>query len=278
MGLTVKGNEKLPYELIHDVRVIKVASGSDHIVLLTSLGQVYTCGCAEQGQLGRTSERGCGRNARSGAEKGQIAKLLQPSLINLKPSLKLHFDNIWAGAYGTFARVAGKNDIYVCGLNNYNQLGLKALGPQYLPKLSKEFSKYSWNLISAAEHHTIALDQDGVPYAIGRKEYGRLGLGKDCEDAIELAEITELKGKNIVDVGCGSATSFAVTDKGELYGWGMGTNGQLGNGEEEDCFQPTLVKSKQLVDRTVFKVSGGGQHTIILATETPTTNNNKSDD
>lgn len=56
-----------------------------------------------------------------------LAKLLCPAPINLKPSLKLHFDDIWAGTYGTFCKVAGKNDVYVFGLNNYYQLGEKIL-------------------------------------------------------------------------------------------------------------------------------------------------------
>lgn len=51
------------------------------------------------------------------------AKLLQPAPINLKPSLRLHFDNIWAATYGTFCKVANKDEVYVFGLNNYNQLG-----------------------------------------------------------------------------------------------------------------------------------------------------------
>lgn len=52
----------------------------------------------------------------------------------------------------------------------------------------------------------------------------------------------------------------------------MGTNGQLGTGEEDDCEVPTLIKSKQLVERKVLRVSSGGQHTVILAV-TNTTNN-----
>lgn len=95
-------------------------------------------------------------------------------------------------------------------------LGLKSLKPQYTPKLSKEFSQYSWKLICCAPHHTIALDDNGKTYAIGRKEYGRLGLGKESEDATELTEIAALKNKMVVNIACGSATSFAVTDKGKL--------------------------------------------------------------
>ncbi|KAK5640322.1 hypothetical protein RI129_011133 [Pyrocoelia pectoralis] len=272
LGLTPNGNEKFPYEIMHDHVVVKIASGADHFVSLTSHGDVYTCGCAEQGQLGRTSERGSSRTARSGAGVDQIGKLLHPSIITLKPTLKLRFDDIWAGTYTTFAKVARRNDIFVFGLNNYIQLGLPSAKPQFSVKLSKDFSSRKWKLISGGQHHTIALDEDGVTYAIGRKEYGRLGLGNECNDSEELTVIPALKDKKVINVCCGSATSFAVTEQGELYAWGMG--GPLGTGEDEDCFVPTLIKSKQLIDRQIFKVSGGGQHTVILAT---TTNNNKTD-
>ncbi|KAF2883463.1 hypothetical protein ILUMI_22705 [Ignelater luminosus] len=272
MGLTPKGNEKLPYEIIPDHVIVKIASGADHIVFLTTHGEIYTCGCAEQGQLGRTTERGSGRNARSGAGIDQLGKLLYPAPISLKPSLKLHFEDIWAGTYATFAKVVGKNSVYVFGLNNYNQLGLKGTAPQFSPKLSQDFSKHKWKLICSAQHHTIAINEDGKTYAIGRKEYGRLGLGENCEDATILTEISALKDKNVINISCGSASSFAVTEEGELYGWGMGTVGQLGTGEDEDRFEPTLIKSKQLTDRQVFRVSSGGQHTVVLASSN---NNNK---
>lgn len=74
MGLTPKGNEKLPYEILADQIVVKIASGADHLVFLTNSGVVYTSGCAEQGQLGRTTARGSGRNARSGAGVDQLGK------------------------------------------------------------------------------------------------------------------------------------------------------------------------------------------------------------
>lgn len=70
--MTLRGNEKLPFEIMEENHVIKIASGADHIVFLTINGDVYTCGCPEQGQLGRITERGSSRNARSGIGKGQI--------------------------------------------------------------------------------------------------------------------------------------------------------------------------------------------------------------
>ena len=35
-----------------------------------------------------------------------------------------------------------------------------------------------------------------------------------------------------VEVACGTAVSYAVTKEGHCYSWGMGTNGQLGTGDE----------------------------------------------
>ncbi|XP_066148273.1 regulator of chromosome condensation isoform X1 [Euwallacea fornicatus] len=274
MGLSLNGNEKAPYEILPDQKVVKIASGADHIVFLTNHGEVYTCGCAEQGQLGRIPKRSSDRDARNGVGNNNIGKLVTPAPISLKPSLRLHFDNIWAGTYSTFARVADKNDIYVCGLNNFHQIGLNITEPEYLPKKSQVFSQYKWEHISGGQHHSLGLTEDGKVFVIGRKEYGRLGLGKDCEDANTLTNVRSLSDEKIINVACGSSTSFAVSADGRLYGWGMGTNGQLGLGEEEDYFEPTHVKSGKLTDRKVLRVSSGGQHTVILSSAD---NNNKTE-
>lgn len=118
MGLTLKGNERFPVEILPDVKVVKIASGSDHLVLLSEHGHVYTCGRGEQGQLGRLPARTASRNTRQG-----IGPLLTPGVVEFKISKKLHFDNIWAGNFCTFAKEHQKGDVYVFGLNNFSQIG-----------------------------------------------------------------------------------------------------------------------------------------------------------
>lgn len=267
MGLTINGNERLPFEILPFETVVKIASGADHLVMLTNQGYIYTCGNAEQGQLGRVAQRNSDRHS----SRLGIKNLLTPTPISTKISLKLVFDNIWAGTYSTFAKVHTQDQIMVFGLNNYNQIGMKSASMVFIPVLSKDFSSKRWKQICGSIHHTILLDDAGKVYCIGRKDYGRLGLGKDCKDASEITEIPGLK--KCVYIGCGNSTSFAVTEKGDLYAWGMGTSGQLGTGEEEDCLEPTLIKGKQLQSHSVQKVSSGGQHTVILAT--PANNNVK---
>jgi len=60
MGLTIDGNKRTPINLLEGTVCCSIASGADHLVILTTAGKVYTVGCAEQGQLGRISERSVG--------------------------------------------------------------------------------------------------------------------------------------------------------------------------------------------------------------------------
>ncbi|XP_014216858.1 regulator of chromosome condensation [Copidosoma floridanum] len=260
LGLLTKNKESAPVQILSNKKFIKIASGSDHLVLLDNTRKVFTCGCAEQGQLGRLPERKTDRHSGRGGNK-----LLTPDQVYFKINKKVEIENIWAGSYATFAKNANTDDLYVFGLNNYGQIGLKNCDKSFHPKVSDTFSGRKWVQISSGQHHTIALDDKGQVYILGRKEYGRLGLGIMSEDATELVLVPKLSNTKCIDVAAGTAQSFAVTENGKLYAWGMGSEGQLGTGEEDDILEPRLIESKYVKEVEVLRVSGGGQHTIILA-------------
>jgi len=55
----------------------------------------------------------------------------------------------------------------------------------------------------------------GVVYSLGRKEYGRLGLGtKNLEEKSKPTIIPKLQSKKCVHVECGTAVSYAVASDG----------------------------------------------------------------
>ena len=139
---------------------------------------------------------------------------MSPLLIKFKPRHEPEFEDVWAGTYCTFAKEKSKGDIYVFGLNNYNQLGLEEQKCHFHPMVSEVFSGKNWVQICGGQHHTLALDSEGIIYALGRKEYGRLGLGEDCDDTEKPTALTTLADKKCIDISCGSDVSFAVTDKG----------------------------------------------------------------
>lgn len=117
MGLATAKKEMKPIQILPDKTVTKIASGENHLVLLTGEGELYTCGCAEQGQLGRVSNRFSSRESRQG-----MSHLLEPGKIIFNRRPKYVFVDVWATSHCTFAKEKTKG-IFAFGLNNYNQLG-----------------------------------------------------------------------------------------------------------------------------------------------------------
>lgn len=253
MGLTLEGNKRSPIQLVPEKTHVQIASGADHLVMLTSTGSVYTVGCAEQGQLGRISMRSASGDSRRG--KTQI---LKPDLIHMKWK---NIEHIWATTYCTFLKVANSDQILGFGLNNYKQLAIpKDIQVVSTPLVIGSFKNVE--KIAGGQHHTLILTKDQKVYTIGRHDYGRLGLGKLTEDVTELRCVEKLK--NIVDISAGEAQSFAIDVNGKVYAWGMGSSLQLGTGLEDDAIEPVLIDSKQTQGKEILTACGGGQHSIFL--------------
>lgn len=255
--------EREPVTVLPGVAVKKISSGTDHLVMLGMDGELYSLGNSEQGQLGRVSEKFAQRGGRRG-----LGMLLKPDKVRLRKKSAV-FTDVWAGSYDTFA-LTSEGEVFVMGLNNYHQLGVAEGLTFFMPTPSPSFSAKKWQQIALGQHHALALDDRGEVYAVGRSDYGRLGLGSGAEGAGQDAEVPTrvptLVGVECVEVACGTAVSYAVSRAGDCFSWGMGTNGQLGTGGEDDLEEPAKMRSKALACRAVFAASSGGQHTVLIAT------------
>lgn len=263
MGLTTEGKKQLPIQVLPDIQAVDIASGSDHFVVLATNGNVYTIGCGEQGQLGRASMRTLTGESRRGTKT-----LLTPGIIT-KKAKNVVANGIWVTPYCTFIRDAATNDVYGFGLNNYNQICVK--------KGKNEFEHYpvltkikNVKQIAGGQHHTIVLTNDHQVFSIGRKEYGRLGLGDVADDVTELSPIESLNDKKIISISCGAENNFGLSNDGKVYVWGSGTNSALGTGDEDDVVSPKLLVSAQVKEKNILTMSGGGQHSLFLV-EVPST-------
>ncbi|EAN92581.1 putative regulator of chromosome condensation [Trypanosoma cruzi] len=78
--------------------------------------------------------------------------------------------------------------------------------------------------VAAGVSHAVALSYDHKIYAWGR---GPLGNGGSC-NTIECTPVVLKFAHCVRQLGCGPFNTFAITDLGELFVWGLNDHGQCG--------------------------------------------------
>ena len=106
-----------------------------------------------------------------------------------------------------------------------------------------------------------AVTPSGQLMAWGRGTEGELGNGA-MKDRHRPVEVKLPKGVRIKAVRVGIDFAVAVTTTGRVYAWGIGTSGQLGNGERKSSDLPVRVDLPRGVQ--VKAVSAGANSAIAL--------------
>ena len=252
-------------------RFTAVAAGNNHLVVLTTHGNVYTWGAGEQGQLGRKV-----------LERRKIHGTVPEKIVLGSRSHKAVV--VGAGNYSSYA-VDEQGTVWAWGLNNMGQTGTgftsaSADGEVQQPKKVIGLSKAELGgdatvvQIVGGEHHTLFLTSDGRVYACGRSEGGQLGLAdddeafKDREFPDMLAEPARVTFPDaddpVVQISVGVHNNLAVTRGGALYAWGNGPSGELGVSGSEQARTPTVVVRREGGAWAAVTASCGGQHSLAL--------------
>lgn len=110
--------------MLYVMMSLQIAAGENHLVMLTENGEVLTFGDGSVGQLGRCSRVALIRSQRMVNDSPDSMKI---SVYDKGKKKLVLFDNIMAGGFWTAARSID-GSVYVCGLNNYGQLGVPTSG------------------------------------------------------------------------------------------------------------------------------------------------------
>lgn len=253
-------------------KVVDFAAGNNHLLVLTTHGSVFCWGSGEQGQLGHKI-----------IERRKIGGTV-PYKITLGTRTRKAVV-VGAGNYHSFA-VDEEGDVWGWGLNTMGQTGTgmsnhasadsEVLFPKKVIGLSKEeLNGDTVVQIVGGEHHTLFRTREGKVYACGRADGGQLGLPKDHEVFAEpkhpgclpepaLVALPDEDDSRVVHISVGTHNNMAITDRGALYAWGEGTQGELGTGDEGDVPTPTVVVRKEGGSWSAIAASCGGQHTLGL--------------
>jgi alpha-tubulin suppressor-like RCC1 family protein len=123
--------------------------------------------------------------------------------------------------------------------------------------------------VSCGDKHTAVLLNTGKVITFGDAENGRLGDGQSTTDRTSPTGVMDTSGydsSNAVAVSCGSYQHTSILlNTGKVLTFGLGSDGQLGNGTTTNSSSPTGVTDASGYDHTnAVAVSCGVYHTAIL--------------
>ena len=144
--------------------------------------------------------------------------------------------------------IGSDGNLYTWGWNLTGQLGDGTNTDRYTPTLvSKPQGApvgFTWKQVSLGDWHSEALGSDGNFYIWGWNYTGQLGDGTNTDRSRPIP-VSKPQGAPVgftwkyAIPGCNH--SAAIGSDGNLYTWGVNSNGQLGDGTTTNQNTPTLV-------------------------------------
>ena len=236
-------------------RLVQVACGSFHTVVVRTDGMCYSWGLDEGGLLGSPEKKN--------PVSGFIRIEGRPMMIYYFKSMSIRILHVSCGASHTLA-TDSSGDVYSWGVGNYGNLGHGDTATVDRPKLIDVLKGKMIKMTGAGSKHSLAISSKGDLFSFGHGDNGRLGNNerRGCLAPEIVGGI--LDGVFIVYCDAGEAHSAIIDDNGVLYMFGAGSYGRLGLGEESDALVPTSVDT--LRKHKIVMVSCGAFHTMCITT------------
>ncbi|XP_042449376.1 ultraviolet-B receptor UVR8-like [Zingiber officinale] len=261
-------------------KVVSVAAGEAHTLVLTADGSLFSWGRGTFGRLGTSKED----------------DELFPVPIASSDSSNVSQANYIGIATGAYHNLGLRDDgsVWSWGYNVYGQLGhdkencsipclvehFKGLdSPDSLPDASNAAStdaSLKICTVKAGGMMSLAIDNHGSLWIWGNSpqatEHGQFCLS----NSVVPLPVWHFHGHTVVKVACGNEHVVAVVSTGETYNggngdlvcyaWGNNKHGQLGLGDKESRSQPEIVSTfDEESPWVVYEVACGAYHTAILA-------------
>ena len=122
--------------------------------------------------------------------------------------------------------------------------------------------------ISAANGTFFALKSDKTLWAIGHNNAsGKAGVGAGNGSPIPLTQV--INGTDVIDVACEDRGGFLVKTNGDVWAWGRGTEGQIGDNAKVDRTTPIKVPGLTNIASitcSITSVSWTGKTTFAINT------------
>lgn len=190
----------------------EIAVGNSHVGAIDINGHLYMWGNDNGGVLG---------NGNGNGERVAVPELIMSDTT---------FSKVACGM-DTSGAIDSSGNLYMWGDNFNAEVGIgilreKITTPQQIMAGTK------FKELALYNHHAAAIDIDGNLYTWGWNDYGQIGNGKRTNqgETGEPLPVQIMPGTKFISVDVGESHTGAIDIDGNVWMWGSGRYGQLGNG------------------------------------------------
>ncbi|XP_005100274.1 uncharacterized protein LOC101858037 isoform X2 [Aplysia californica] len=221
-----------------------LCGGAKHSAVVRN-GDLYTWGRSLQGRLGH----------------GDIPHAVCPPVrVETLHILKLKVDAVACGTEHTLALT--QQGVYGWGSSKYGQVGVGTCHVYRRPMLLETMQSEVVVAVDCGLYHSLALTADHQVYTWGWGVHGQLGHGNP-EDCLVPTHVRDLLNVGVVKVAGGYAHSLALTESGDVFAFGCGYFGQLGQGTNTKSSRPLKIHE---IPQPVMSIATKYFHSVAVTT------------
>ncbi|GJQ69394.1 HERC2 [Trypoxylus dichotomus] len=208
--------------------IVDIECGGTYSAAIAANGALYTWGRGNYGRLGHGTCEDCSTPTMVAAVSDQ------------------HVVRIACGSGDAHTLcVTNQGKVYSWGDGDYGKLGRGGSDGSKIPRLVEKLQNIEIGEVYCGGQFSMALSTDGRLFSWGKGEGWRLGHATD--EHIRFPEVVEsLHEKKVVSVSLGLGHVLALTDQGEVYGWGKNEYKQICDTTESYIQQPRLIETLKM--------------------------------
>ncbi|XP_050369480.1 ultraviolet-B receptor UVR8 isoform X2 [Argentina anserina] len=213
--------------------VVQIAAGPSYVLAVTENGVVYSFGTGSNLCLGH----------------GEQHDEFQPRAIQSLKRKGIHVVRVSAGDEHAVA-LDSSGFVYTWGKGYCGALGHGDEIDKTIPALLSRVQSQLAVQVCARKRKTFVLMENGLVYGCGWMGFGSLGFtDRGLSDKILSPRILDsLRPHHVSQISTGLYHTIAITNSGQLFGFGDNERAQLGHDTLRACLKPTEIFIEEMTD------------------------------